>query len=106
MGIDLGKMLLTVRVGKGRRQTLHCSTKNVNPGSQCHVERRVCHLPSRVRNKLWKTKLLNKTNGCLKVLMPCNIKQAIIQATDNALKEDEAKSGLENLLVILIALER
>ncbi|KAI6766699.1 hypothetical protein HG531_011921 [Fusarium graminearum] len=51
-------------------------------------------------------KLLHQADSSLEVLVPRNVQQAVIVSADDRLEEDETKSSLENLLVVLVLLKR
>lgn len=106
LGVDRRQVLLSVGVGECGRDALHGRAKNVNPARQRHVEWSRPSLSNRVGHSTGKVKLLDKTNGGLKVLVPGNIQKSIIKAANNALEEDETQSGLQDLLVVLVPLQR
>lgn len=106
MGVDLREVLLSVSMCKGGGDTLHGSAKDVNPRSHGHVEWSLRHLLGWVHDHTGQIKLLDKVDGGLEMLVPRNIQETIIQATDNGLEKDECKGSLQDLLVVLVLLER
>lgn len=91
---------------KSRRVALHGGTENVNPCGQSHVEGSLYHGRSGLGYNARQVQLLHQADGRLEVLVPGNVKKAVVGAAHNALEEDEAKRRLKNLLVVLISLER
>lgn len=102
-GIGRGQVLLAIGVGKGRRAALERGAENVDPGRQGHVEVLVGAMG--LGGLAREIELLDEGDGGLKVLVPGNIGQGIVEAADGALKDNHAEGSLEDGLVVDVAIE-
>ena len=100
------EVLLAEGVSEDGCLTLHRCTDNVNPRGESHVERSRRVDLVRVRDQGGQVKLLDEADCGLEVLVPWDIGKTIVKVADDGLEKDEAESGLEDLLMVLVAVER
>ncbi len=105
-GIRLRQMLRPVGMSEGRGAALHGGTEDVDPGGEGHVERGLRERRVGIRNDGGKLELLDEGDGCLEVLVPSNVREGVVEAADRRLEDDQPESGLEDLLVVLVLVER
>lgn len=103
-GHRIGNVLLAVSVGVDGCATEHRRAKNVDPGGYSHVESWLrLMIVDELQRKL---KLIDKLRSCLEVRVPGNVRVRIFWSADETLEENHAKSGLQDLGVVGIELQR
>jgi len=99
------QVLLAVGVREGRGAALDRGAEDVDPACERHVEWRLVALLVHLGDDSGKLQLLHQRDGRLEVLVPWDIWERVVEAANGALEEYHAEGGLEDLLMLFVAVE-